>query len=315
MSETGSKLDAFLKGGGSKVVGAIVMWALSAVRAPRADLRAALELIGLGKAMPRDPTAARILSKAVQACASGHSGLIFRKLGKYNWAIVEEELRLPDGGGVELEHRHVLTLGVREETPGVGDYVPSVTVVGDQGPTKLASALASRVCAAYEDARDFASTDDMSVILTTAMAGSDVDAMLGGVNLRQGTGGVYFVPAGTVDKVLQLQAMVEVMAGGSHVTIFTLYGDQGNLDEAARAARTGFTAKLNELKGELGTFVAGMKANDKEMTDRHMETRINRLGTLDDRVDMWSDALGDVQNELRAQIEDAKKQVAEAMGL
>lgn len=316
MTETETKLEAFLKGGGTKVVGAVVMWALSQVRVPRAELRAALEQIGLGKAMPRDPQPARILSKAVHACAAGHPGLIFRKLGKEHWAIVEEsELKLPDGGGTELEHSHCLTLGVREENKGVGDYVPSVTVVGDIAPSNAAAMLATRVCAAYEEARLYANTDDLSIVLTTAMAGSNLNPMLAGVNLREGTGGVYYVPAATVKQVLQLQAMVDDLAGGSHVTIFTLYGDQSNLDEAARAARTGFTAKLNDLQGELATFVAGMKAKGKEMTDRHMETRINRLGTLDDRVDMWSDALGDVQAELRAQIEDAKKEVASAMGL
>jgi hypothetical protein len=315
MTDTEKKLADFFKGGGSEVMGAVVMWSLSGVHAPRAQLREDLEAIGLGAAVPKDPRPERLLGKAVEASRSGARGLVFRRKSKREWAVVEEA----EVEGV-LEMTHTITLGV-EKNPA--DYFATMRPVrGSDGnhtdhpePSKAAKALADRVVAQYEDAREFATTDDLSIILTQCMGGTTKTPLLGAVSLRQETGGVYFVPGCSVEAVQQLKAVVERVAPASHVTVLTLYGAQENLEEAAHAARQSFQAKLNELRGELTDFVAEMKAGEKEMTDRHVATRVSRLDTLQERVDMWKGALGDVQDELVEAIGAAKTEVAKAMGL
>ncbi len=318
MTDTEKKLGDFFKQGGAKVVGAVVMWSLSGVRVDRQELREALESIGLGKAVPKDPRPTRLLSKAVEATRAGSKGFLFRKLSRSQWAIVAER-EYDTGDSSKLDHDHVITLRMEQREDMDEDHTKYWVPVFDRvttsdGIPKRALELADAIVAHYEEARLFANTDDVSIILTQAMAGTAVDAGLGAVSLREGTGGVYFVPGCHVETVQRLKAVVDKI-GSSHVTCLTLYGDQENLEEAAHAARASFTAKLNELKGELADFVTTMLDDSKTMTDKHVETRVRRLGALQERVDMWKGALGDVQGELAASITQAQQEVAKAMGL
>jgi len=311
MTETESQLADFFKGGGDEVIGAVVMWALSGVRVKRTELRENLEAIELGKAMPKDPRPERLLGKAVQDAKIGAKGMLFRKLSKAEWALVQER-ELEDG---TLELQHTITIGV-EETERLGEklWMPTARVLNADLVSADAHVLADKVLASYEEARDYANTEDVSIILTQAMKGSDVSAMLGAISLRQGSGGVYFVPGVQVERVRALQALVAKL-GSSHLTVLTLYGDTANLAEAAEAARTSFVARLNELREELHGFVASMREDEKTMTDSHVQTRVRRLHSLQERVDMWGDALGSVQNELSESIDAAKAEVGKAMGL
>lgn len=315
MTKVEKNLAKFLEQGGAKVMGAVVMWALSGVKTPRAELRQAMEDIGLGKAVGKDPRPTRLLGKAVDACRSNAKGLLFRRLGRERWAIVEEV-----ADGEQLGHKHSITLMVTRPDPDKDEWVPEAQMAPEANcdvnyATPDAHGLADRVIAAYEDVRLNASTEDLSKMLTAAMVGTAVTPMLGAVSLRENTGGVYFVPGASVAQVLQLKALVERLGGGSHLTALTLYGDQANLDEAAHAARASFTVKLNELKGELSTFVAEMTEGGKAFTSDHVGTRIKRLDALRERVDMWGGALGDVRAELEGSILEAQESVAEAMGL
>lgn len=315
MTETEKNLAAFLKGGGTKVVGAVVMWSLSGVRVRRHELRAAMTEIGLAKAVPKDPKPERILAKAVDAARAGVRGILFRKTGKREWAIVEETER-EDG---TLDHRHVITL-LMVKSEKDDQWSPQANMAPDacfdeNYATPEAHALADAVQRHYETAWLYADTEDLSQILTATMMGTAVSPMLGAVSLREGTGGVYFVPGASVPAVLALRALVDGLHGNSHVTALTLYGDESNLAEASLAAKSSFTAKLNDLQGELATFVAEMEAGGKTMTDKHVETRVQRLTALRERVEMWGDALGDVRAELFGSIETATADVAEAMGL
>lgn len=313
MTKTQEQIADYFRTGGKNLIGAVIMWSLASVHAPRQSLRAALEDIGLGKAMPKDPRPQRLLSKAVESARLGAKGFLFRKLSGGRWAIVQES----ESTTGELEHTHLITLYTTEVEDPAGSYFePRYTHVAVEAfKSKEAEALAHKVQEAYSDARDFANTDDLSGILTSAMGGTDRSPMLGAVSLRQGTGGVYFVPGPKVETVLRLKSLVERLGGSSHVTVLTMHSDAANLEEAAHAARASFAAKLNELQTELATFVAEMKEQKKAMTDRHVETRVRRLDTLRARVDMWNDVLGDVRGELNEQIETAKQEVAEAMGL
>jgi hypothetical protein len=309
MTETESQLADFLKGQGSEVIGAVVMWALSSVRVKRDDLRAELEAIDLGKAMPKDPRPERLLGKAIEMSRSGAKGFLFRKLAKREWALVQER-ELEDG---TLELLHTITIGV-EKDEDRDRMVPIARDLEGAEPSAGAYELADAVIINYAEAEDFANTDDLSIVLTQAMGGTDVNPMLGALSLRQGSGGVYFVPGAQVERVRALQRLVGEQ-GDSHMTVLTMYGDAANLEEAAAAARSSFTAKLNELRAELLEFVETMKEDGKAMTDSHMQTRVRRLHALQERVDMWGDALGAVHADLVEGIGAAKTEVGKAMGL
>lgn len=314
-TETLSDLQAVFASQGTHMVGAIVMWSLRDVHAERGELRAALEAIGLGVACPRDPKPERILAKAVEACGSGQRGILVRRLSKSTHAIIQE--RETDSEVLELDHTITMGLATVEGvTSAVSKSLAQAEeTAGAPEPSDRALALAAKIGAEYDRIRKFANTDDMSVILTTAMLGTYRDNMLGALSLREGTGGVYFVPGSQIPTLVKLQELLHGLPGNSRMTVLSIYGDTANLAETAATARASFTAKLNELRQELGAFVQTLKSGDKEGTESHAETRLRRLDNLRDRVDMWGDILGDVRAELFTGIESAKAEVVKALGL
>jgi uncharacterized protein YlxW (UPF0749 family) len=125
---------------------------------------------------------------------------------------------------------------------------------------------------------------------------------------------LYFVPAAQVDRARALAALVN-RSTSSSVFVLALYADEANLETAARAAKSSFTAQLNALRQELREFVQERKDAGEEIKESHLETRVRRLQALQDRVGLWTEVLGGVAAELTGSIEAAKAEVAQEVGI
>lgn len=307
-TETIRGMESVMKGAGQRVIGAVVMWSLGGVHVRRDALRDALDDMGLGAAMGRDPGPEGVLQRAAKSVSS--KGLIVRHRRRGSYAIVEEQNL---GEGQPLRHRHTITVRVRCDA----NDVKTIVAEDESGeePSQLARVFAERILAECDDVLVHANSEDLSRVLVRAVAGAQSDVCLGGLSLRDKTGGVYWVPGPSVDRLRKLQAFVDGLKGYSRIQVLTLYGDADNLREAAETARASFTSQLNELREELQAFVASCREGDKGATDHNIRTRVKRLQRLRDRVDLWSDALGGVQADLVQRIEDAKQEVAEQLGL
>ena len=289
-----------LFGAGDHVIGAIVMWSLSGVRVTRDEFRSELEGIGLGSAMPRDPRPNKALATAVGSVKAPQS-LFPRRLSRDAWAVIREN----EIDGV-MQHEHVLTIALDDGTAKIA----AISVLHDD----VAQTYATKIVARYCEVRRFVDTADVSTVMCSALRGTDVRAGMGAVSLRDRSGGVYFVPGPQVGVVKALKRVVE-RHSTSHVTTLVLHGNADNLAEAAKVAGETFTAQLNDLRCGLEAFAAELQDAGKEATDRQIDTRVNHLQVLSDRVGLWSDVLGDVTAELQGKIEEAKRQVAGMLGL
>jgi hypothetical protein len=305
MGTTVENLESVFAAQGRKVVGAFCYWSLSNVCVARDEWRETMDKLGLGRAVGRSPRPEAVLSDAVGLAKTGVKGVLMRRLDRYSWAVVEEVRTADD----VLTHTHVLTLSV----PASGGNMQTLAVVPVVG--QAAEDVAKKVAAGFDKIVANVLTADLSTMLTTAMHGSTVRPMLGAISLRDRTGGLYLLPSGSVAQAKALAAAVNVLPGGSRVEVLTLYADQENLAAAAASAKASFTTQLNELREELATFVEDIKASGKEVNDRNTDVRLGRLNSLDARVDMWSDVLGDVRSELAASIAAAKAEVVAAMAL
>lgn len=309
MATTVENLESVFAGQGRKIVGAFAYWSLEGVCVRRDVWRDAMDAIGLGRAVGREPRPEALFSYAVGLAKTGVKGVLLRRLSRYSWAVVEEVR----GEGDVLTHAHVITLYVDPAQPAGGVQASSVEGAGDAG--RAALEVGVKIGQLYEHIRDHVLTADLSTMLTTAMHGSTVRPMLGAISLRERTGGLYLLPSGSVAQAKQLAAAVNALPGGSRVEVLTLYADAENLATAAASAKASFTGQLNELRAELAAFRELAVAAGTGATDRNVDVRLGRLNSLDERVSMWADVLGDVRAELVAGIEAAKAEVVAALAL
>jgi len=290
---------------GARPVAAFVFWTLAGVSIDRARFRARMEAIGLSKAVGRDPRPEALLSQAVVDSSRGlgrSGGLLFRRLGRYAHAIVEQ-VHIP-AGGLRLTH----TLTIR-----LVDGVATIEEVGLESSTK-ARELAARVLERFEYVRDHVESGELSNAITTAMHGTLTDPMLASVSLRERAGGLYLCPAQSVEKSRMLATVVrEETSSTFHV--LALYADEENLKAACDVARQSLAGRLNELRDEVAEFAAEMKAQDKETGDRNLSARLKRYDALRGRVEIYSDLLGSAKEDLLGGIEKAKGELAAQLGV
>lgn len=308
MTEVTRQLQDYFEKRGENAIGALAYWTLSGVEVQRDAFREAMEAIGLGGAVARDPRPEALLSKAVDKVKPGLQGMYFRRLGRYEHALLVEH---KDEEG-RLHGSHVYTLRAAEPAGGGAWEAQAVGVVEQALP--MAAAVAQKVCDAYRHARDYIDTADLSSTIVRALHGSYRDPMLAAVSLRETTGGLYFVPSQGLDKLRALAAYVR-QQGGCTFAAFTLYADAENLEQAGQAAQRDFRTQLAETQKEVQGFLDGLRAKKGEATDRNLEVRLRRYDALRDRVDLWADVLGDARQGLLDTIAEAKTAMAAEMGL
>lgn len=297
---TAKKLEEVLGAQGLNTIGALVFWTLSGVRIPRDELSAALDELGLGAAMVRKPKPEAALAEAVRRVAVGKKGLLFRQL-KREWALVVER-----GEGKDLKFNHVATYSA---APGAEGAVIDVRPTANESERKIAGEMLQLIEAAFHETLTTCHSTDLSAVLCSAMQGVGSDAMLGGLSLRQSTGGLYYVSAGKLDLLKRFAAMVNDKAPQSSVEVLTLTGDAENLETAARNVRGNITTQLKQTREEIKEFVAHLKEKGTSARGGSIVVRAEQFKALRGRVELFADVLGDTMGELQAQIESARAEL------
>lgn len=297
---TRGNVATVLRGHGQHVVGAITMWSLSGVRVPRADLRAAFETMGLGEAVPRDPSFGALLNRACQSARRGNPNIVFDKVAEDHAKVVFAlSDRSKDASSARVEYAQRVRIAVNKATGSV--------LLEDEDDATL-----QRVAALYAEERDFAGTDDLSAILVNCMNGRTHDELLNAVNLRGQAGGVYFVPETKLAKLYALQSWVCGQAH-SELTVWEVTGSHAHLAQAARAATHAFSAKLDTLRRDVEAFAQKVRAeatsedaNTQAQLDAGINLRREKYEQLAAQVDTYADVLGAKREELLASIAEAR---------
>jgi len=302
--KTVDQIADVLKGSGLQTIGAMVFWSLTGVRLEREQFQSAVDLLGLGAAVPRPSKGYALLSEAVRRVSIGRKDVIFRRTGKA-WAVVFEK------SGRKFEHNHAATLHAIDNEDGSIKIEARDPETGEafQPATEALSDLIVKIGIEVKERQRYFLTDDLSSMLVTMMHGTARQSLLAALSLRDRSGGLYFVHASKVEQVKQLSALVQEQCPGSQLAVLTLTGDADNLARAAVTARQSITSQLVEIRSEIGEFVAKMKATDGKVQDRNIEVRAARFQALRDRADLFADLLGEVAGELRAQIDTARDEL------
>lgn len=290
---TTNDIKTHLANQGSNVIGALVMWTLGGFMVERTQYREALENLGLGSSVGRDPKPMTIARAAIAAARTGRADMLIRQITKDEqkivWGIVAETT---DQAEVKVEHQQVSRIAL----------FPATGALALEDEDNL---LARKVQAEYEVRRDYMLTADVSKTVITAITGD-----MSGLRLA-GRGGAYFVRAEHIATLRKLGAYLEANGTESLVTILEITGDGQNLQQAGKRAHLELTARVRDCLAEARQFIGELKAKDPdaEVPERIMETRMRRFREIRDAGLLYADVLGDLRDELDAQVDDARRQV------
>lgn len=283
---------------GTKVIGAVVCWSLSGYSAPREAFYDAMIKAwpDAEAALSRQPSARAALRAAVERLGQ-KSGVLFRPLKSGGFAMVNEI-----ESEAKLQHIHCATVTATETGLRIA-YEEQ-----DESRRNVAqiASIFHRLQSEWTKCRNNVNSNELSDTLAAMMNGSWKRPMLGAFNLRDRTGGVYFVPGTTLAHLRDVKAAIESLSTGCRIGILTVSGTHENLAEAAEEARKSLTRQLAEIRAEAEAFIVEMKSSGKSSRDQNLTTRSNRFKGLAARAELFRDILGDVSREMVEQIERAR---------
>lgn len=294
------QIQTVLRGHGSHVVGALAMWSLRDVFVDRVALRAEFERLGLGEAVPRDPSYAACLGRACERTRKGKPGIVFDKVADLESSVV-----------------YALSDRSKDEASATVSYSQRVRISVSKSDGALlledpSDATLLAVAEAYQEILAYAGTDDLSACLSRAMNGRTHDPLLSAVNLRGEAGGVYFVPAERLPTLQALAAWVSSQ-GESEFSVWEVSGSHQHLAQAARAATAAFSTKLDALRREVEVFAAKTRseagsedAQTQAQLDASIGLRRERYEQLAAQVETYADVLGAKRDELLRSIGEAR---------
>lgn len=298
-------LRAHLKGTGG-LLGWLVYWeGLSGVRIPRTAFRAALESMGLGDVLGRDPKAEACMSIAAKAVVGRQkknatpAQIKLKDKGRFStYAIC---MRRDQAGATQDRMRWI------EEARVVIDRSqpsPKPTVVVEPGVPDDDSrdSLISDLLSEYQDTLDNIRTEEASEALSASMA------HLNGLTLRPGA---YFVPASAGATLAELREYMELHTRVL-ISCWEIGPSSANASTAARSARQKFLDDVAKLGDECREFA---DSRGEEMTTKSINARVKRFQELDGRVELYAGILGDLAVDLRTTIDATRKQFLAAIGL
>lgn len=298
------KKVADVLGQGRHTIGAIVLWTLEAVHIPRAVLRARFEELGLGAAVPEDPSPEACMRRAAGEGMKGQVKVNDRDSKDLPRVLVRECAR--------DEER--VTYAIVEERRVRGqkrlDYQQLCRIAVNRTTGKLEledpdNAVAKKISEAYQRFVETADAQDVSHCLTTALTGTQTQPLLQGLSLRERHGGVYFVHAKHLPTLRLLAQWVEEQTD-STFNVLTMAADAENLEQAARMAKSAFTAKFRELMEELEQW---RSESGEDANTRSAKVRLSRFARLRDQAELYKDLLGDMAAELSTHVEVVRRQL------
>lgn len=290
-----SDLKNHLATQGTRVLGAIVAWTLSGFAIPRDVFREAMEDIGLGGAVGRDPKPITLARAAIADATTGRTkDTLIRQITKDDakvvWGVVRETR---DRAAVEVKHAQRSRIAL---FPAQG------TLVVDDIDCDVSKAVQDR----FEHRKANAVTVDVSKAVVTSIVGE-----MSGLKIA-GRGGAYFVRADHIATLRKLGAFLEREGGVDTIfTVLEITGDGDNLAQAGKRAAKELTQKVREVLAESRSFVGELRAKDSEaeVPERVMDTRMRRFREIRDQADLYADLLGELSSELKSELHGARMEV------
>jgi hypothetical protein len=284
---------------GEKTIGAIVCWSLDGYSAGREAFSGAMRTAwdATECALARQPSPKAALRAACERFNGTRKGILFRPFRKTGgFACVLES----ENAG-QMIHTHVATVLADDNGP------QWQWIASKDGPaSQEMQALPGRIRELWIAKRERVDSDELSATLVACMIGTYREPLLGAFGLRDRTGGVYFVPAATLDHLRAIRVAVDSASRGCKLQILTVSGTAENLAESAGQARATFARQLAEVREEVAEFVAAAKAEGKSADSRNIAVRAERFHALRARVALFRDILGDVSGDLETEINEAK---------
>ena len=167
----------------------------------------------------------------------------------------------------------------------------SVTVTGKQ---------AAEFYKRYEQFKDAIIDEDIRSFI------QKVRAMCHGINLREGSGGIYFVPERFVGIMADAQKVLDELKCGAKVTLLPMQNTQGNREAIWASVEHEIGNTVERLVGEAANITSRVSSFAKKK---------DKLSELDNLMTVYRDLLGaEAEHEgLAERLNDASKQVAELM--
>lgn len=269
--------------------GAIVWWRLSG-NVDAAHLEEAWQEQGLDTAdLPKTPTASTALRRAVNE--QRESRRLVRPLGKHDgFAIVNERVR---GDNLELDYE----VQCKARLDPVGRLVieaPYESLTNEE--SEQLTRMRREIRGAFERHQDTLSTQDISDWLVRLMPKLDA------VGLRD-TGGVYFVPHPSVDR---LSAIVRAVRKASAHAIHRVPALRS--DDAVDAI---LDAVSVEAANEAESMEKDLEVG--QLQTRGLENRVERCDEVEEKVTRYEELLGRKLDVLRERLMALRANLAVAI--
>lgn len=294
--------------GSGKMLGCITYWSLKGFKVRRDEFKASLKGMGLDAAYGRDMSPKACLTKALEQFSRGSNGEYGTK-------------RVKVGGGVALLHYSVNTSGKVEAThmwtvkaTGTGIEFERRAQAATDIKLEAQNTMAKKMQDAFDDVVAYASTSDLSNVLTAAMAGTRKEPMLSACNLRGEAGGVYFVPQAKYLNFCALRTYIQSNSA-SVVSRFFISDQADNAAEVSTSVKNTVESELLELRQQVREFAKECASGTRKAGQKALNARAKRYDDLAAKVDLWADMLGGCADEMRGKITEASAALASELGV
>lgn len=273
-------------------IGAITFWSLRGATARRDDLRKSLGDLGL--VMPRDPKPqVRIRMALESARRRSDATIVFDKVSESKTEIV---YAISERGVNEIEKKAAYEHRTRLSLDKVSGHL---LLEDEQDP--VLGAVRDR----YAELAVYASVYELGQCLAVALQGRRRDVGLGGVNLRGGTGGVYFVPRSNMARLRGLAEIMDHAAGFGAMTVWPVPAGDRALAQAQQAVQADLVEQIRTTKLSVELLLEELTEVPKGGWDpmgKSFRARAAAFHQIRARADLYADLLGDVRAELLAQV-------------
>ncbi len=289
---------------GGDIIGAVTFWSLGGTRVKREAMRVALENVGLGFAMPKNPKPQAVLRMAVDVVRrSSNEHVVFDRVSDTSTMTT-----------------YAMSVRATDEAAELATYAHKTRVRVSKVDGKIAiedplDPILLRVEQAYLEITNMITTSELGLVLINALRGRRHMPGLSAVNLRGDTGGVYFVPAANVDRLDTLAKLVDEIAVEGAITVWPIPRGDRTIAQATSAIRSDFVDRIKAAKEDVATLleeIAADRTTDPE--GRRVMARAKSFAGIRARISVYSELLGDMRGTLDDQLGELKAAIEERIG-
>jgi len=286
------------------ILGALAFWSLRDVSVERADLRAALEAIGLGFASSKDPKPQACLRMAVEIVRrSTTSDVVFDRVSDSPSEIV-----------------YAMSSRSADQVAEVATYQHRTRVRLDKASGALSledttDETLLAVAAKYRHLITYLTTAEFGMVLVNALRGRGHSTGLSAINVRGDAGGVYFVSSSYVETLGKLADIVDGIVGRGAFTVWPILANDRAAEQTSVAVRTDLTSRVQDVRLDVRTLLASVKSDaGSDLATRQVAARVAAFDGLRSRIEAYSEILGELKSGMLAEVEDLRAALAAAVG-